>query len=181
MLIRLRSTASRTVLACAAIIALSSSHGVAGETIVDNTLGFTLTLPDDFEPNDDLAAVAPNAIHAFVLGDPSDDQVDVMLFIENLRGVIGRERLAEKLPPGFQGRLFVTHWRGFEVEAFEIPEQVDGVEFVTYNVQIPLKRSAIQVRLFGPTARQPELRRLLSETLTGLEGESNWLPSAAPS
>ncbi len=104
-----------------------------------------------------------------------------MLFIEKLGGTIGRERLKqEQLPPGFQGRLFTTKWQQFEVDGFEIPEQIGDVQAITYNVQIPLKRAAIQVKLFGPADREAELKSLLTECLAGLKGESNWIQSALP-
>lgn len=163
-------------------LVLLSSNLRAGETIVDKSLGFTLSLPEGFVAKPDLIAAAPDIAHAFVLGDLTDDQPDIMLFIERMGGVIPREPLSpEQLPPGFQGRLFTMKWQGFDVDAFEVPEQLNGVEMLTYNVQIPLKHKAIQVKLFGPADREAELRGLLSEILAGLEGESNWIPSAVPS
>ena len=69
-------------------------------------------------------------------------------------------------------------WQGYDVDAFEFPEEVAGAAFLNYNVQIPLKREAIQLTIFGPAARKAELKRLLNETLAGLQGESNWLRSA---
>lgn len=165
----------------AAIVAMLSSHVSAGDTVVDEALGFTLRLPDGFVANPDLVGAAPNIVHCFVLGDPTDDKQDIFLFIEDMRGVIGRERLKpEELPPGFQGRLFTTQWQGFDVDAFAVPEQVDEVKFINYNVQIPLKRSAVQIRLVGLADRDSELKVLLAEILAGLEGDSNWIRSAVP-
>jgi hypothetical protein len=154
----------------------------AGETVVDDVHGFTLTLPDGFVPNPELVRAAPDIIHGFILGDPTDDELDIVLIIENMRGTIGRERLKpEDMPPGFQGRLSTTQWQGFEVDAFTVPEQVGEIETITFNVQIPLKRAAIQVKLFGAVDRESELKTLLAAILAGLDGESNWLPTAVPS
>jgi hypothetical protein len=152
----------------------------AGETVVDNANGFTLKLPDGFKSNRILAAMAPGMIHAFVLGDPADEETRILLFIEKMGGVLGRERLKpESMPPGFQGRLFTTKWQGFVVDAFEVPERSGELRTITYNVQIPLKRAAIQIKLGGPASREAELQRLLDQILEGLQGESNWLPSLA--
>src|SRR5262245_13453736 len=76
------------------------------EVVVDEAHGFKLALPDGFVRNNALAGAAPDVIHAFVLGDPTDEELDLILFIEKMRGTIGRERLRpEHLPPGFAGRI----------------------------------------------------------------------------
>lgn len=181
MLMNSRSTNCLGLTVLAAIMVASSPQAGAMETLVDDARGFSLTLPDGLVPAPDLVGASPDIVHGFVLGDPTDDEVDIMLFIEEMHGTIGRERLkVEDLPPGFEGRVFTTSWGGFEVDAFEVPEQLGEIEVITFNVQIPLKRSAIQVKLFGPADRKAELKKLLSRTLAGLEGESNWIQSAVP-
>jgi len=91
----------RRVLTAASVVLLLTSHVGAGETVVDAAHGFTLTLPDGFEAHPDLVGAMPEAIHGFVLGDPTDDQLDVILWIEEMGGVIGRSRFKpEDLPAG---------------------------------------------------------------------------------
>lgn len=166
------------LLSCTAF-SVAASRLCAGETIVDPERRFTLTLPNGFSAYPGVVGTAPNIVHAFVLGDPNDDAIDIFLFIEKMRGTIGREHVKpEDLPPSFQGRSFVTSWQGFQIDGFEVPEQAGEIETVTYNVQIPLRRAAIQIKLFGPTAREAELKQLLTEILIGLKGESNWSDSA---
>ena len=84
------------------------------------------------------------------------------------------------MPRDSNVKLFVTSWQGFEVDGFEVPENVDGIDTITYNVQIPLKNETIQVRLFGSADREEQLHLLLRQVLDGLDGESNWFPSIAP-
>jgi hypothetical protein len=128
-----------------------------------------------------LVGATPDVVHAFQYGEATEGEIAVLLLIEKLGGVIGRQRLREQdMPPGYHGDLFVTTWKGFEVDGFEVPESVSGVDVITYNVQFPLKREAIQVRLFGPANREEVLRALLRQILDGLEGESNWFAAAAP-
>ena len=116
-----------------------------------------LSVPDGFVANSNLIGLKPDIIHGFILGDPTDDKPDIVLLIETLGGTIGRERIkAEDLPPGFQGQVFTTQWHEFEVDAFEIPEVVEQLAMLTYNVQIPLKRAAIQVKLVGPAGAGPK-------------------------
>ncbi len=177
-----RFTTRRALAVSAAIIVLLSSHLGAGQTVVDDVRGFTLTLPDGFVPNPDISGAPPDIVHCFVLGHPTDDRLDITLAIEQMRSIIGRERLKpEHMPPGFQGRLSTTQWQGYVVDVITVPLQVGEIEIVIYKTQIPLKRRAIQVVLMGPADRESELQSLLAETLAGLKGESNWTPSAAPS
>lgn len=171
----------RTLVAFAVMTLLLAPHLAAGETIVDDDCGFTLTLPDGFNPVPEVVDATPEIVHAFVLGDPTSEDLQVFLFIEKFRGTIGRERIKpEELPPSFKGRLFMTKWQTFEVEAFEVSEQHGEIEAITYKAQIPLKPAAIQVILVGPADRKSEMKMLLAEILSGLDGESNWFQSAVP-
>lgn len=152
------------------------------DTVTDPKLGFTLKLSSEFIPRPDLVGATPDIVHAFQYGDATEDGIAVLLLIEKLGGVIGRERLKKQdLPPGFKGDLFVATWQGYEIDGFEVPEADNGINAITYNVQIPLKGEAIQIKLFGPADREENLRLLLRQILDSLEGESNWLSSAAPS
>lgn len=178
-----RKTFQRTLrlFAVGAICLFALSQVSAGEVIIDQAHGFNLTLPDGFSENEALAAAQPNIIHAFASGDPNDETFDIFLVIEKMRGTIGREPLKRHhLPPGFQGKLFTAAWQGFELEGFEVPEQLADIAIVTYNVQVPLERAAIQVKLFGPRDRETEMKRLLTQILAGLKGKSNWMRSALP-
>lgn len=166
----------------AATFLLLATVACAGDTVVDNARGFTLTVPDGFVRDPELVGFTAHTVYGFVLGDPDDHDLDIFLLIEQMRGTIGREPIKlEHMPPGFQGRLFKTQWQGFDVDAFAVPEQFDDIEFITYNVQIPLKHAAIQIKLAGALDRDAELQTLLTEILAGLKGESNWIQSVMPS
>jgi hypothetical protein len=166
--------------AAISVLALSPS-ALRAETVTDLMLGFTLNLSDDLSPRPDLVGTIPDIVHAFELGQAAEGEVSVLLLIERMSGVIGRERVdAANLPAEFNGKLFDTTWQGFEVQGFEVPESVNGIDVVTYNVQIPLAPKAIQVRLFGRADQMEMLRAELRKVLDGLHGESNWLSSAAP-
>lgn len=161
------------------LAAVSQSHA---DTVSDPKLGFTLTLSSEFIRRPDLVGATPDIVHAFQFGEATEGEIAVLLLIEKLGGVIGRERLKKQdMPPGFKGELFVTTWQGLDLDGFEVPENVNGIDAITYNVQIPLKSEAIQVKLFGPADREQTLKALLRQILDNLNGESNWLLSAAPS
>jgi hypothetical protein len=152
------------------------------DTITDSNLGFTLNLPPGFVARPDLVGAKPDIVHAFQFGEIKDGDVPVLLLIEKMGGVINRERLTKQnMPSGFNGELFGSTWQGFDVDGIKVAERVNGIDTVTYNVQIPLKREAIQVGLFGRADHQEMLRPLLHQVLDGLNGKSNWLSSALPS
>lgn len=154
----------------------------AAEDVVDKQLHFSLQLPDGFVPRPELINVQPDIVHAFGMGDPTDDQLDITLVIERMRGVIDRKQLtAGDMPAGFRGNLSSASWKGFEVQVISIPETIGSIDAITYNVQIPLKPEAIQIKLFGGSDRKEYLRNLLPQILAGLDGQSNWIASAIPS
>jgi len=150
----------------------------AAERIEDETLHFTLRLPDGFEKYPALVGETPDTVHAFIRGNPNDEAPDIVLLIERMRGTLGRNRLdPHDMPAGFKGRLMTANWHPFELDCVEVREELEGMMFVTYNVQVPLKEEAIQLKLAGRMERKAELQSLLAEILNGLEGDSNWIPS----
>ena len=152
----------------------------AAEQIHDPDLGFSITIPDGFQPDPGLVALNPSFAHAFRRIDPAGG-VDTVIIIERLRATIGREPLdGSHMPPDFKGRLFRVPWQGFEIDALEVPQNVDGLEAVNFNAQVPLKRRAIQIRVIGSRDQKEQLRALLGELLASTRGESNWLGSVAP-
>jgi hypothetical protein len=97
--------------------------------------------------------------------------------IEDLRGPLAQEPItAKQFPPGFAGTLFTTTWQGLEIDGFEVPESADGIDFVTLNVQVPLKQRGIQLKFFGKAEKKADLQELMRKTLDGLKGETNWHP-----
>lgn len=176
----MRTTSIKTILILCLPVMASASESRA-DTVTDPKLGFTLKLTSEFMPCMDLFGATPNIVHAFQYGEATEGEMGVLLLIEKLGGVIGRKRLNKlDMPPGFDGDLFVTTWQGFEIDGFVVPETLNGIDVVTYNVQIPLKGEAIQIKLFGPADREETLKPLLRQVLDGLDGESNWFSSAAP-
>lgn len=151
------------------------------ETVKDEQLHFTLDLPDGFAPRPDLIGAMPNIVHAFQYGEIKEGEIPVLLLIEKMGGFMGRQRVTrEHLPDGFVGEMFDTTWQGFDVQGVAVHETGNGLEGITYNVQIPLKDEAIQVKLLIPAERKDELKPLLRPILDGLHGESNWSSAAQP-
>lgn len=156
-----------------------SSQAPSDQVISDKERGFTLTLPKGFTRHLVPAHENPRIIHSFIRGNPNDNETDLFLMIERMGGTIGRERLTPAaMPPGFKGRLFTARWQGLEIDALEVPDESGLLPVVTYLLQIPLKREAIQVKLLGARDRQGELYALIPQVLDGLRGESNWVSAS---
>jgi hypothetical protein len=151
---------------------------VWAETIEDTRRGFSLTLPDGFHIARTTAAV-PRVPYVFSYGEQRDGEIGILLFVEEMGGVLPKGNLAHQpLPADFKGSLFNVPWQGLMVEALEVREQMNGVDYVTFQVQVPIKVGGIQLKLFGPLKRTPELKVILPQILEGLHGESNWSSSA---
>lgn len=148
--------------------------GVAGEKITNDKLGFDLILPDGFAEAPELLETQPNILHGFRLGDPEDDEPDVYVVIEKLIGTLPRTRMRKEDLPDFNGHLIRPKWQGYDVNGVALVEEVEGWALITYNVQIPLRRGAIQVKLIGPKEREADLSQMLDQILANLTGESNW-------
>lgn len=149
------------------------------EQINDANLKFSVTIPDGFVRDPKLAAARPDFIYAFRRTEPQD--MGVVIIIERMRGTIGREHLdMTKMPPGFAGKLLTVRWHDFDLDATEVPEEVNGAKTVNYNVQVPLKSEAIQIRVLGLADRKDQLLQLTNNLLGSLQGDSNWLRSSAP-
>lgn len=158
-----------------------SSPAGAQIRVEDQGSGFILELPPGWVPRPDFVRTEADIIHAFRHVDASDLGNDFILLIKQLPGTIGREPLTESMmPAGFQGSLFKTHWQDFEVDGFEVPENANGTNTLTLNVQIPLKNRAVQVMLYGLVEQEEELYEILPGILSGLKGKSNWQVSPSP-
>jgi hypothetical protein len=147
---------------------------------VENPLGFSLNVPAEFTVESSLVAQNPTLLHAYVRRNPPDE-TPVFILVEKLKGVIGREQLStSKAPKNPSVRIFTIPWNNFTIDAFEVPETIDGNECVTFNAQVPLKPNAIQLSVFGPASRNAELLLLLKETVALIQGPSNWIGSLLP-
>jgi hypothetical protein len=162
------------------VLTLSCGPSVAhAGPVNDPDLKFSLVIPDGFVRDQQLAAARPDFLYAFRKTEPQD--VGVVIIIERMRGTIGRERLnTSKRPAGFAGRVFAVRWRDFDIDAIEVPEEVNGIETVNFNVQVPLKPEAIQIRVVGRRDQKDQLLQLTNNLLASLQGDSNWLGTSAP-
>jgi hypothetical protein len=157
---------------------LLHTSNLCAETINDHKLEFSLRLPPGFAERSELLALHPDNVHAFDYQIWDVDTITTVLIIQKMGGVLPRLDIQNELTRPTNTKRFSMKWQTFEVVGSEVPVVMGGVECIQYNVQIPLKREAILIQMFGPRSREEAIRALLREVLDGLEGQSNWIPSA---
>jgi hypothetical protein len=162
----------------------------SAETIRNSELGFTLEVPAGARHFPE-GMQGPDMIHSYILKHPSVEGRLLTFTIERMHGTIGRSRMTEEdlrrerarhsdhplikaIPPNAQFDLIDETWQGFGIQVIRMRAEVQGVRFVAYIAQIPLRREAIQICVGCGQGNADEGRRLLRALLANLEGESNW-------
>lgn len=140
--------------------------------VADAELGFSFDLPEGFEALAP-AAKPPKYRHAFaraVSGEPSR-----VILVEALGGTLPKKRLS---PQDIAARKSISllsfNWRGLEVDGVRVPEKLQDTDYLTFNVQIPLRPQAIQIGFGGPAESESQLRSLAENVLATLDGNSTW-------
>lgn len=164
---------SFAVLHRAALGWLALVAGASAAELNDRELGFSMTVPKGFEkqktdPSDGII------VHTFVRDHPDEAKADSVVAIQKLNGVIGPEKLTQKdLPKDFAGKLYYLPWQGHELSGFVFTQEAGGKKVVTYAIQVPLRRQAVQLMVAGPADEASEHERLIKQCLATLRGESN--------
>ena len=57
---------------------------------------------------------------------------------------------------------------------FVVRETIGTMETLTYNVQVPLLPTALQIKVVGLAAQQDELKTVVQQALANLDGTTNW-------
>lgn len=145
------------------------------QTLKDGTLGFELDVPAGFVRMDG-ASMERSVLYAYLKEDPGSPLGDIMLVVERLDDTIpkGQRLRQEDLPKGIDAAFFSARWKGHTVQAIKIRESIDGLPTVTINVQVPLKREAVRLKLTAGSGREAELDAMVQPLLDGLRAETNW-------
>lgn len=116
----------------------------------------------------------PNIVSSLIKGDSKDDIPDIICFLEDLGGRIKQEDLSKYIGNRTDVTLIKMKWKGRTIDVFRIEEQLQGIEFLTFNAQIPLIPRAIQVKLVGLKSMEKELIEDLQSIISGIDGNTNW-------
>lgn len=150
-----------------------ATHRPGAERLQDAEFAFSFDLPAGYQPVP-AASVPKQFRYAYVK--PNAGEAASAILVSFLGGtILPSDHLSpEQLPPG-QGKTLTTFsWRGLAVDGFRVLEKTPQGQFVTFNVQLPLKKRAVQIGFGGPVAREAEIHALAAQTLATLEGEPNW-------
>ncbi len=154
---------------CSTVLA-PATHALSATRVVDRETGFSFDLPEGFQPFP--SADAPKGFR-YAYFRAKTGEANRVLLVRNLGGWLPREHLKpEQLPAG--KLLTSVSWRGLSVDGITAREVVQGVDYLSLNIQIPLRREAIQLTFGAPYNAFLELRHVAEQVLSSLEGETNW-------
>jgi hypothetical protein len=149
------------------------THLADAVRVEDAALGYSFDLPPGFKAVP--AAQTPKDFHAIYMKRGADGTAAAVL-IKYLGTPLSpyRRMTAANLPPGKNMTLVPFTWRGLDVTAVRLPEKNAQGEFVTFNVQIPLKQQAIQIGFGGISTNEAQSHALAEQVLPTLDGPVNW-------
>ena len=142
--------------------------------MTNGSLGLTLDVPAGFMhvPAD---KEPQRADYVFMKGDPTDKELDLLFSVTVLPGMLPKHRLQTNASSTNAAASVKTfNWRGLEVDGLVVQENLLGVPFTTYRIQLPVAPRALQINLGAPTARKTELDEIVAELLPTIDAKSNW-------
>lgn len=152
--------------------------------IIDKKLGFRFELPNGFEEfsADDAGPV----VTLYSYRKAVDNGTAFVVQIQQLGGTIKQEKLDRRavynllekiLPVGSRVEMIEEKWGRFTLEGFRAEITFENSKAISWIIQIPLARRAIQVNVAGPPQFADESRAILKQILESLKGKSNWDPN----
>jgi len=149
----------------------------------DTELGFAFDLPEGFQP---LPTASIPKVSKYAYIKPCNDGSKLILFVQPLGGTISREhikvedvrRSAERLvPPGAPVpsiTMTTFSWRGIQLDGIVSASKIKNVDLLSFTVQIPLRKQAVQLEATGVALPDRQVRELLDQMLSSFDGETNW-------
>jgi hypothetical protein len=161
-----------------AIVFACLQAAVHAEKVDDRKFGFSLVVPEGFKPfpegkND------KETLYSFVLGDPTDEDADVVLNVRRLRGTFP---ITQRLKPsdlakaseafGAPVELETVRWSGHTLDVMKMTMDTPKAGLMNaYTVQFPLRPEGIEVVVGGIKARSGEVRKYLDSVAGSFRGE----------
>jgi hypothetical protein len=141
--------------------------------VQDAELGYSFDLPAGFQALSD--AQRPKEFRAAYIKRASDGTSSIVL-VKALGGLISpfKRMTAQSLPPEKHLTLAPFTWRGMAVDGVRLPEKTVQGEFITFNVQIPIQKQAIQIGFGGAASQEAQSHALAEQVLATLDAPVNW-------
>ena len=168
----------------ALLLVIVAGPAVAEQIIRDEKLGFSFTLPKDFER---AAAATPGSAVplSFMRGQPGDASFAALQIVP-MGGTIGPGKLhrdivenaARESARGAGATITrfdyrQTRWKTFDLELVATFASSGKHDLLTLTTQVPVARQALQVNLVGPAQDEARLATEWNTVLTSFEGETN--------
>jgi hypothetical protein len=169
-----RNKALKVQAARAKMVALAPvTHLPGAQRVQDSELGFVFELPQGF------TAIPPESKpkqyrYAFIK--PGVGEANSVVTATGVGGAFlaGRHLKSIDVPQGLGNTLVTFSWRGLDIDCLRVPEKTAAGDYVTFNVQVPLKKQAIQIGFGGPASSEALIKARAEQVLSTLEGEVNW-------
>lgn len=169
-----------------AVLAVLLIPTLGDATPVTDPAGWSLTIPDRYTE----LPKTPGALYSFAHGVSTDADFSAVQ-IQDLGGTIGNEPIDSAAAErgardsvkgtgvevlGFDVRK--VHWKTFDLDVVISRMRKDDKSVVALATQVPLAKKAIQIVIGGPVSETDRLSAELTEIVSSIEGESNWLSAA---
>jgi hypothetical protein len=142
-----------------AIVLLSVAQSGPAAEIVNETFGFTVTIPDGFTSVD--VADQKARLHSFLDRPPTPNDPPTVITIERLNGLVDpNNRLSpDAIPqqPGVRMSLQEKTWQGITLDVMNSEFETENGLVVGYVIQFPLADEAVQLTVGGPPARRKDI------------------------
>ncbi len=150
--------------------------GVAllAQVAANTQLGYRFPLPEGFVDFPAATAAQPDLVGCWTESVAASTGGALIICVQRLHGTIGREGLRQQdLPPGTQ--LVHYKWKGFAIDGTRTDTAESGTPVVILAAQVPLRGEAVNLIVTGPQDQASRVEVIMTATLAGLEGETNWL------
>ncbi len=136
--------------------------------------GYRFPLPAGFADFPEAAAANADIVQCWSESAPAAPSGALIMCVQRLHGTIGREAVRQQdLPPG--AKLVHYKWKGFDIDGMRTDTAESGNPVVILAAQVPLRGEAVNLIVTGPQDQASRVEALITATLAGFEGETNWL------
>lgn len=150
---------------------------------VTDPAGWSLTIPDRYRE----IAKTPGALYSFTHGEPTDADFSAIQ-IQDAGGTISNEPIDHAAVErgardsvkgttvellGFDYRH--VRWKTFDLDVVMSRMRNGDKTVVSFVTQVPLVGKAIQIAIGGPVTETDHLFDDMTEVVSSIDGESNWL------
>lgn len=147
---------------------------ILAQVAASTQFGYRFPLPAGFADFPEATATNPDFVQCWSERTPVSSSGALIMCVQRLHGTIGREALRpQDVPPGSQ--LVHYKWKGFDIDGIRTDTAESGNPVVILSAQMPLRGEAVNLIVTGPKDQAARVEAIMTATVAGFEGETNWL------